>query len=303
MGALSAGVSADGRGCRVTASDGVELHAEVDDAPDARVTVVFSHGWTLSSETWRPQRDALRGGARVVAWDQRGHGRSARGARDSATIEQVGRDLLAVLDHTTPQGPVVLAGHSMGAMAVMALAGQRPDFVAARVQGVALVSTAAGGLRGSGLGLSPAAIMSRLAPRVLEAAGGRPAVAERLRRSRWSGADRLVRRALFGPEAPRPVVERGLGLVRATPVEVVADFFPTLRAHDTYAALAGLRDLPAVILVGELDRLTPIRHSQAIARALPRAELVVARRAGHCLPLECPGLVTERIRDLADRAS
>ncbi|MGH3329256.1 MAG: alpha/beta fold hydrolase, partial [Streptomycetales bacterium] len=128
-------------------------------------------------------------------------------------------------------------------------------------------------------------------------------IAERLRRSRLAGGDRLVRRALFGPEAPRPVVELGLGLVRSTPVEVVADFFPTLRAHDKYAALAGLREVPAAILVGELDRLTPLRHSQAIARALPQAELVMVRGAGHCLPLERPRPVTTQIRDLVDRAS
>ena len=78
------------------ADDGTELYYEVDDvepggrpAPRRRrlfgrkapapVTVVFSHGYCLSQDSWHFQRAALRGVVRTVHWDQRSHGRSARG--------------------------------------------------------------------------------------------------------------------------------------------------------------------------------------------------------------------------------
>ena len=77
----------------VTADDGVELHVEIQDAPDASLTVVFCHGYLLNSTSWDVQRTMLAGKVRVVLWDQRGHGRSGWGTPPNATIDQVGRDL------------------------------------------------------------------------------------------------------------------------------------------------------------------------------------------------------------------
>ena len=73
----------------VVADDGVRLHVEVDEpaadeaSPD-KPTVVFSHGFCLSHQSWVLQRKSLiREGYRVVAWDQRGHGASGRGSEES----------------------------------------------------------------------------------------------------------------------------------------------------------------------------------------------------------------------------
>jgi pimeloyl-ACP methyl ester carboxylesterase len=130
----------------VTTDDGVPLHVEVDGRADAPVTVVFSHGFTARLAEWELQRRALRHRARLVFWDQRGHGRSGWTPLPRATIDRTGRDLGQVLDATTPTGPVVLAGHSMGGMSIMALARQRPDLFGPRVVGVFLLATSAGGL-------------------------------------------------------------------------------------------------------------------------------------------------------------
>src|SRR6478672_12876717 len=98
----------------VTTDDGVPLHVEVDGDPDAPLTVVFSNGFTARLVEWELQRVALRDRARLVLWDQRGHGRSGWTKLTRATIDRTGRDLGAGLDATTPTGPVVLVGHSMG---------------------------------------------------------------------------------------------------------------------------------------------------------------------------------------------
>ena len=66
------------------------------------MTVVFCHGLALNQDSWHYQRrdlaDLAEDGARLVFWDQRGHGRSGRGDAEHATIDQLGRDLRAVLD-------------------------------------------------------------------------------------------------------------------------------------------------------------------------------------------------------------
>src|SRR5689334_6342611 len=117
---LPEGVKGDGRGGpelgslrgepRVVMSGDVALHVEVDEAPGSPLTVVLTHGYSLSLDAWHYQRLALRGHFRLVLWDQRGHGRSGSGEPGSSTIDQIGRDLSAVIDAVAPDGPLVLLG-------------------------------------------------------------------------------------------------------------------------------------------------------------------------------------------------
>src|SRR5687768_18540808 len=146
----------------VTTDDGVPLHVEVDGDENASLTVVLSHGFTARLVEWEFQRAALRDRARLVLWDQRGHGRSGWTKLTSATIDRTGRDLGQVLDAVVPRGPVVLAGHSMGGMSVMALARQRPELFGTRVVGVFLLATSAGGLVSHGAVGLAVRIMRRL---------------------------------------------------------------------------------------------------------------------------------------------
>src|SRR5215469_14344736 len=132
-----------GRPVEVMADDGVLLYAEVSGPDDAPVTVVFCHGYSLNQDVWHYQRLALAEETRLVLYDQRGHGRSGRGDPDRASIDQLGTDLAAVLDALAPgDAPVVLVGHSMGGMTIMALADQRPALFGSKVAGVVLISTA-----------------------------------------------------------------------------------------------------------------------------------------------------------------
>ncbi|WP_131743171.1 alpha/beta fold hydrolase [Actinomadura roseirufa] len=294
-----------GRARTVEAADGVPLHVEVDGPDDAPVTVVFCHGYTLNQDSWHYQRRDLRERVRMVFFDQRSHGRSGRSAPDRATIEQTGEDLRAVLAETVRPGErVVLAGHSMGGMSIMALAAGHPALFTERVAGVALVNTSCGDLAELTLGLPLvlAKLVRPLAPRTLRGLGRR---AELVDRARGLGADLafvVTRRMAFADKHVSPTVVGFLEqMITATPIDVIAEFYPELVGHDRAAALEVIGKVPVLVLAGGRDRLTPAEHGRRIAAALPDAELVEVAEAGHVLPLEYPGVVTGGLRRLVDR--
>ncbi|WP_431042747.1 alpha/beta fold hydrolase [Streptomyces sp. P1-3] len=313
----------------VLADDGTELYYEVEEGPapeppapsltsrifgrraaPAPPTVVFSHGYCLAQDSWHFQRAALRGVVRAVYWDQRSHARSGRGhtqldTRDPVSIDQLGRDLKAVIDAAAPDGPLVLVGHSMGGMTMMALAAQYPELVRERVAGVALVGTSAGELGEVSFGLPAAGVKAvrRVLPGLLRALGSQTELVERGRRATADLFAGLIKRYSFGSKDVDPAVARfAERLIEATPIDVVAEFYPAFVEHDKSEALAVFDGLPVLVLAGDKDLITPSEHSEAIAEALPGAELVIVPDAGHLVMLEHPQLVDAHLADLLARA-
>ncbi|MEV5578694.1 alpha/beta hydrolase [Streptomyces parvus] len=318
---------------RAVADDGTELYYEVDEveaAPatadegassgtrrrrlfgrkaPAPVTVVFSHGYCLGQDSWHFQRAALRGLVRAVYWDQRSHGRSERGRSQAdgvpVGIDQLGRDLKAVIDAAAPEGPLVLAGHSMGGMTMMALADQYPALIRDRVAAVALIGTSSGKLGEVNFGLPVAGVnaVRRVLPGVLKALGSQAELVEKGRRATADLFAGLIKRYSFGSKDVDPAVARfAERLIEATPIDVVAEFYPAFTEHDKSGALPGFREVPVLILAGDKDLVTPSSHSEAIADVLPDAELVIVPDAGHLVMLEHPETVTDRLADLLVRS-
>jgi pimeloyl-ACP methyl ester carboxylesterase len=289
----------------VTTDDGVRLHVEFDGPPDAPLTVVFTHGFTARLAEFEPQVDALRDRARVVLWDQRGHGRSGWTKLTSATIDRTGRDLGQVLDAVAPEGPVVLAGHSMGGMSIMALARQRPELFGTRVVGIFLLATSAGGLVQSGLlgravGLMRRLHLLRLYLWFMQLIA--PAL-ERYRRRGTTLGRWFTRRYLFGREdADRASVRRVQELLEETPYPVVMAFYATLLEHDETAALPVVGRVPVTVVAASDDRLTPAAHGRRMAELIGgNAQLVVVPGAGHSVNLTRPGVVNDALLGLLDR--
>ena len=293
----------------VVAGDGVALHVEeVGPEGDVPVTVVFCHGYTQELAVWHYQRKALAAElpGRLVFWDQRSHGRSGRSRPEHATIDQLGRDLSAVLEATAPRGPVVLVGHSMGGMTIMALADQRPELFGTRVVGVALVATSAGRLTEVTLGLPALAmpVTRRVLPYVTRGMRAQPRAVERGRRLGTDLAFLVARRTAFGSgDVPPSVVEFVEAMTARCPVDVIGEFYDTFTDHDKLAALDVLRDVEVLLLVGSRDVVTPEDHTRAMAQVVPHADLAVVEGAGHMVGLEQPDVVTERLRDLVRRAA
>ncbi len=289
----------------VTADDGVELYVETDEPIAERAdapTVVFVHGYALNLACWHFQRAALRGCYRLVLFDQRSHGRSARSESSHCTIDQLGRDLAAVVEQAAGgdggrRGGVVLVGHSMGSMAVLALAEQRPEWFGDRVRGVALISASAGDLQPGTLGLTGfgGRVLHLLSPAVLSALALAPALTERGRRAGSDLGYALTRRLSFGSRVPQEYVDFTDEMLTATPIGVVADFYPGFDDYDKTAALPLLSEVPTLIVAGDKDVLTPIDHARRIAAKLPSAELLELADAGHMVLLERHAEVDEAL--------
>ncbi|MFP5370951.1 MAG: alpha/beta fold hydrolase, partial [Actinomycetes bacterium] len=266
----------------VQADDGVLLSVEEVGPRDAPLTVVFVHGYTLSMASWAFQRRTLgaelatanghRPEARLVFYDQRGHGASSRGAAERSTIEQLARDLATVIDARVPSGPVVLVGHSMGGMTVMGLAARRPELFGTKVVGVALISTSSGNLAELNFGLPELLTRVRAAffPVAAWTMRWRPALAERTRRVAGDLVSAVTRLLSFASPDVDPALTRYLdAMIAGTPVDVIAEFYPALAGLDETGSLEPLRRVPTLVLTGDADRMIPMAHSEMIVERLP----------------------------------
>src|SRR5207248_1396321 len=114
------------------------LHIEARGSGPA---VVFTTGFGRTGDTWASQVDALAGDHHVVAWDFRGHGRSAPPATQY-TRDMALDDLDAVVDTALAAtgGPALLVGHSLGGYLSLAYTLDHPE----KVRGLALLSTGPG---------------------------------------------------------------------------------------------------------------------------------------------------------------
>lgn len=286
----------------VTTRDGLRLRVVVHGPPDAPLTVLLAHCWTADLDDWCYQvRDLLSRyghGIRIVTWDHRGHGRSDAAAREACTVERLADDMGTVVDTHAASGPLLLAGHSIGGMTLMALAEQRPDIVE-RARGALFVATSCGDLDGVTLGLPEAGpLVKAQIPRMLAA---RARLLSRRHRRRTPTIERwVVQRFLFG----EPLRARDAGLVVDQVIScspaTMRGFYEDCLRHDRAAALAAYRDVPTRVLVGDRDLLTPVAHARAIASAVGTAGLVIAPGAGHMLPLERDELVSTELAALVD---
>lgn len=162
-----------GRAISVRSSDGVRLHAEVFGPDDGYPIVLWMHQITDLSRDHR-----------VIAFDHRGHGRSDVPRRGGYTLDRVADDLQAVLDATLrPRERAVIAGHSMGGVAITAWADRHRDAVHRWIDAVALINTTTGELlQELQLAQVPAALAGtrvRIAQGVIRAIGSRRVPRER----------------------------------------------------------------------------------------------------------------------------
>jgi pimeloyl-ACP methyl ester carboxylesterase len=276
----------------VLLEDGTELNVMRAGDPDAPVTVVLAHGYALDHRSWHKVVGLLSQDFQVIAYDHRGHGRSGAATKETATIDQLGEDLGELIERAVPQGQVVIAGHSMGGMAALAMAERRPRLFRQRVLGNVFVSTAASGMSETSLAWPKA--LGKLV-RELERAFGPivRAVREKIEPTKTAG----LRWWLFGDQPVDEDVDLTADMVWGHWPETVALFRPAVDRYDREAGLTVAKEKAVVAVVGDEDRL--VAESDAVKFG---GTSVVLADAGHMLPLERPAELANLIREVAAKA-
>jgi pimeloyl-ACP methyl ester carboxylesterase len=288
-----------GAPAKLTSHDGTRLYVEeLGQGP----CLVFAHGFSLTQDAWHYQRRDLPERYRCVFYDQRGHGRSGRPRGNDYSLEALAGDLKAVLDWTGEERVVVVA-HSMGGIASLQFAELFPEELGSRVAGLVLVgSTYVDTVRGMTAAVS--AWGSAWAQRTLITGAFRfmgqdPARANQLRR-RGSDLGYLGTRLFGFGSNPSPSQVAFIDQTLAgTDVEVWAKVFPSLVDFDLSESLEAV-SVPALVAVGDKDRLTPPAAARHMADKIPGSRLLILEDAGHCAFLEEHEVLDAEIAAFAD---
>ncbi|MFI5807544.1 alpha/beta fold hydrolase [Streptomyces sp. NPDC051561] len=282
------GVGLDVRELTVDSADGARLHVEVYGDASAPA-VVLAHGWTCSIRFWDAQIRELAGEYRVIAYDQRGHGRTP--ASVTCSTDALADDLEAVLAATLGPGEkALLVGHSMGGMTIMAASG-RPA-VAERAAAVLLCSTGASRLVAEALVLPMRAggLRTRLTKAVLGARAPLGPVTP--------VSKAVLKYATMGRGAAPERVAECARIVHACPRGARVAWSHVLAGLELSTEIGELR-MPVAVIAGADDRLTPPVHAREIEAALPQSlGLTLLTGVGHMSPVEAPEVVTGKIREL-----
>jgi pimeloyl-ACP methyl ester carboxylesterase len=284
-----------GKVISIRSADGTELYAEIF-GPEGAPTVVLVPGWTEELQIFDLLTRGLLGrGFRVVSYDPRGQGLSDSSPGLDQNIDRYAEDLTAVLAGTCAgRDDVIVAGHSMGGMSIVAWAAAVD--VSAYARAVGLFSTGVSELVDD-LGLLPPTLPPETRRAILTPllGGNQPMI-----RYSTPASRALSRYAMFGPDATaahvafvEPMVWRMHGKLRAAAARTMGDL-------DLTAAL-GRVNVPTLVVVGDVDRLTPIVHARRIVGGLPQvAEFLVLPRTGHMTPVERPAELADALVRLAE---
>ncbi|MHA6762931.1 alpha/beta fold hydrolase [Streptacidiphilus sp. PAMC 29251] len=247
--------------------------------------LVLLHAFPLSSRMWQSQLDELPGPdgteARVLAVDLRGFGGTELGS-DEPSLDLLADDVALLLERAGIERAVV-GGLSMGGYVAMALARRHPE----RLAGLLLADTKA----------TPDTDQAR-------ANRERIAAAVLARDSVRLLVDEQTPTPLLGPttvaERPR-LVERLRWMIEQASPQAAAWAQRAMAARPgSLDVLAGVT-VPALVLVGEEDVITPVADAEAMAAVLPDALLTVVPGVGHLSAMEAPDTFNWAVRGLLAR--
>lgn len=271
-----------GREVTVATADGGQLVAWVMGAEDGPV-VVCAHGWTADRRIWAATaRRLVASGHRVVVYDERGHGGSRAGHAGLA-ISALGDDVAAILERLDVHD-VVLAGHSMGGMAVQAFAIEHKDMLAERVRALVLVSTAGGEMT----------LPGRIGDWAAEVVG--TDLTTRMVSSRTIGP--FLMRGAFGARPSQAALAATATSFAGAAPSTRRDFLHAIAAMDLTPYLPAVA-AATVVVSGTRDTMVPHKRSRRIAELIPGARFVAIRGAGHQLVFEVPDRLAAIVADLS----
>lgn len=292
-----------GRTIAVRGADGTRLHTQVF-GPEDGYPVVLAHGITCAIPVWRHEIADLAADYRVIAYDHRGHGRSDVPRRGGYSLNHLASDLDAVLEATLKPGErAVIAGHSMGGIAISAWSDRYRHRVAQRADAVALINTTTGDLLEHvdllQLPRSLKGARVQVARRMLLTFGNVPVVGPATLAVR-----EFVEMLAVGRDADPTVAALVCDLFAKTSAAGRGHWVRTLvdSLGPDHISLDGLT-VPTLVIGSTRDRLLPIIASHRIAATAPNLVKFIELPGGHCSILEHPERINRELRDLIESAA
>lgn len=269
---------------------------------DAPLTIVYVHGFNISSQSFYNQERELRSlGVRQLLVDVRGHGRTAadteqaHGPADPAllTVDDAADDVMAVMRDRNITGPVLVVGHSLGGPISLSLIrryADAPDGFS--LAGSVQISSSVDPFTKRGM---PRALGGHLGTGVYRLVQAAPGISEAVRVGVTEALAPLLAVGFYAGHVPWEVIIFHADMIQNTPLRTYEGFFPDLREHSERAVAEKLSGVPGYILVGELDTVAPLEHSEALHAVWPEAGLHVLPQSGHMPPLDAADSVTTAI--------
>ena len=279
----------------VTLHDGIGIHWFDDGPLDAPLTILYVHGFNISSQSFYMQVRQLRPlGVRQVLIDVRGHGRTGEVAPDLLTVDSAADDIMAVLREQNVAGPLIIVGHSLGGPVSLSL--MRRYALELDLAGSVQISSAVDPFTDRGV---PRILGGPVGAALYRAVQATPVLSEALRRAITKTLAPILALGFYAPGMSWEVIRFHAAMIQDTPLATYSGFFDDLREHTERGAAEVLATIPGYILVGDIDTVTPLSQSEELHAIWPQAKIQVLPRSGHMPVLDAPGAVSAAIVRLA----
>ncbi len=286
---------------RVMRPDGTELHVELYGPPTAP-PILLTHGWGTDSTEWYYLRERLAERFRLIVWDLRGLGLSSQPPTQRYEIEEMARDLEAVLALAGGR-PALLVGHSIGGMSILTFCRLFPEHLGRAVAGIVLLQTTyTKTVRTTLFAPFFTAIQKPLLEPLLHLMIWFSPLVRLLNWISYLNGSAHLQAAFsgFAGTETRGQLDFATRYVtQASPAVLARGVLATFR-YDESATLATIA-VPTMVISGDHDRVTVPEASGTMRQAIPTAGHVQLQPAGHMGLLERPEQLIDAVTRFADR--
>lgn len=246
-----------------------------EDSGEGAIPLIFIHGFPFDKSTWKPQLDSLKATNRVIAYDIRGFGKSTSD-NNPASMDLFANDLIAFMDVLNIPKAVV-CGLSMGGYILMNAIGRYPE----RFDAIILSDT-------------------QCIADSNETKEGRYKTIEDIKSNGLNDFAEDFIKKLFSENTfmnKKALVEEVKKLILATPEEAITSALNALAQRRESCSLLKHISIPALIICGKEDKLTPPEQSELLFETIPGAKIFTLKGAGHLSNLEQPEDFTDHIHN------
>ncbi len=261
----------------IMTKDGTKIYAL--EAGKGEKTIVLAHGYGFTSQEWNviaPQLVQL--GYRVIAFDQRGHGKSSIGS-DGISSLSMASDYKSIFEFYDIQN-ATLVGHSMGGFLAMKFMLDYPEMLQTRIKNCVLMATFAGDVNKNNF-------QNRLQIPLIKSG-------ILLNLIKIKAIGNAFVKSLLGENPDNEVIRVFSEIFQAQNHKALIPILEAFGNENYYSQLYKIT-VPCTVIIGSRDKTTPPFHSEDLARLIPNSKKIVINNKGHGLNWEAPESIVQEI--------